>query len=129
MKAAVWDTYVKKKNGNVMHFDIVVSDELKDREAVYQYGREYLALKNESGSRLQMEECQFCHIEETSPEMKKAIQEKGYFILEMDEIPAILPENPGRRDMILHLRAHHGEYRFADFKNKSTEELQELVKD
>jgi len=127
MKAAVWDTYVKKKNGDVMHFDIIVPDSMKNAEAIYQFGREYLELKNENESRLQMEECRFCHIEEVSPEMEQAIQEKGYFILEMDEIPAVLPENPGRRDMILHLRAHYDEYRFADFKNRSTEEIQELI--
>jgi|SRR5690606_8428070 len=128
MKAAVWDTYVKKKNGDVMHFDIIVPDSLKDADTVYQYGKEYLALKNENESRLQMEECQFCHMEETSPEIRKVIEEKGYFILEMDEIPASLPQNPSRRDMILHLRAHYDEYRFADFKDKSTEEIQELIK-
>jgi hypothetical protein len=24
MKAAVWDSYIKKANGNVLHFDVVV---------------------------------------------------------------------------------------------------------
>lgn len=129
MQAAVWDTYVKKKNGNVMHFDIIVPDSMKDAGTIYQYGKNYLELKNESESRLQMEECQFCHIEETTPEMQQAIKEKGYYILEMDEIPAVLPENPSRRALILHLRAHSDKYRFADFKGSTIEELQELVKD
>jgi hypothetical protein len=26
MKAAVWDSYLKKANGNVLHFDVVVPD-------------------------------------------------------------------------------------------------------
>jgi len=28
MKVAVWDTYVTKKDGSVMHFDIIVPEEI-----------------------------------------------------------------------------------------------------
>lgn len=31
MKVAVWDTYVKKKNGTIMNFDIMVPDSQKKR--------------------------------------------------------------------------------------------------
>ena len=29
-------------------------------------------------------ECRFCHIEEATPEMKQAIEGKGYYIIEME---------------------------------------------
>ena len=127
MKVAVWDTYVTKKDGNVMHFDIIASDDIRDSEIIYHYGKDYLISKNESGSLLDTDECQFCHIEEPTAEMIESITQKGYYILEMEEIPAVLRENPTRRDMIFHLRAFHNAYRFADFKGKTLEEVQNLL--
>jgi hypothetical protein len=126
MSIAVWDTYVKKKDGNVMHFDIMLPEGI-NAETIYQYGKQYLQTKNETESKLDIEECQFCHIEEPTSEMKAAIERQGYYILEMDEIPAKLPPNPNRRDLILYLRAHYKEYRFADFKGKTIEEIQGLI--
>jgi hypothetical protein len=128
MKVDVWDTYVTKKDGNVMHFDIIVPDSVKDRGVVYQFGKAYLASKNEGDSLLDTDECQFCHIEEPTLEMIKSIETKGYFILEMEEIPVILPENPTRRQLILHVRAFHKAYRFASFVGKSMEDIQLLRK-
>ena len=127
MQTAVWDTYVKKKDGNVLHFDIIVPDIIKDPRIIYGYGKEYLAKNGETDSRLDMEECRFCHIEEPTLEMKEAINRQGYFILEMDEIPAKLPANPSRRDLILYLRGHYKEYRFADLKAKTPEQIQQLL--
>jgi hypothetical protein len=51
------------------------------------------------------------------------IREKGFHILEMDSIPAELPANPTRRDMVLYLRAHSAQYRFANFKGVTEDEL------
>ena len=39
---AVWDTYVPRKDGRVMHFDILVPAELKDTATIFGYGRQYL---------------------------------------------------------------------------------------
>ena len=41
MKASVWDTYVNKKDGTVMHFDIMVPESTKESETVYQFSKEY----------------------------------------------------------------------------------------
>ena len=35
MKVSVWDTYVKREDGKLMHFDILVSDTLNDEKAIY----------------------------------------------------------------------------------------------
>jgi hypothetical protein len=128
MNIAVWDTYVKREKGSVMHFDILAPDEMRDAQKIYEYGKRFLASKNEAEARLDIEECRFCHIEEATEEMKQSIAEQGYHIIEMEEIPERLPSPPSRRDMILHLRAHYPEYRFGDFKNKTTEEIAGLLK-
>lgn len=38
MKIAVWDTYVTKKDGTVMHFDIITPDTIKDEQIIYSFG-------------------------------------------------------------------------------------------
>ena len=127
MKVAVWDTYVKKQNGDVLHFDIVVPEELKDENVVYSYGKKYLASVGEPTAPVSLKECRFCHIEEPSEEMIATIQKDGYYILEMEQIPVALPENPSRRDMIQYLRGHFEDHRFADFKGKSEEEVRSML--
>jgi hypothetical protein len=84
MKVAIWDTYVRKKNGETMHFDIVVPDHLTDELAVQAMGRKYLSSKNQQDQPLTAKECRFCHQEAASPEMEAAISEKGYYIIEME---------------------------------------------
>ncbi|MBL7738926.1 MAG: DUF2024 family protein [Chitinophagaceae bacterium] len=83
MKVAVWDTYVTKSNGAIMHFDIVAPSEIMDETIIHQYGKEYLITKDQSGQPLSAKECSFCHIETASEEMVSAIEQKGYYIIEM----------------------------------------------
>jgi hypothetical protein len=127
MSVAVWDTYVKKQDGSVMHFDILVPSTLKDSRTIHRYGKEYLASKNEAGAKLATEECQFCHVENAGADIKAAIEAQGYYILEMEDIPAALPPNPTRRDLVLHLRAHFASYRFADLRGKPEAELKAMI--
>lgn len=83
MKVAVWDTYVNKADGTVMHFDIIAPSEIKDEETIHKYGKEYLKIKEQSAQLLTAKECTFCHIESASEEMESAIKQKGYYIIEM----------------------------------------------
>lgn len=83
MKVAVWDTYVIRTDGTVMHFDIIAPTEIKDELVIHQYGKEYLASKEQSVQKLTAKECCFCHIETASDEMVSAIKQKGYCIIEM----------------------------------------------
>ncbi len=84
MKVSVYDTYVKKKDGLVMHFDILVPDSLKDTAKIHDFGRQYLATKGQEGQPLTAKECRFCHIEQADVEMVQSIEAKGYFIIEME---------------------------------------------
>lgn len=67
-----------------MHFDILVPSKLGDPEAVFGYGREYLATKPFWTGNLTALECRFCHMETAPPEVEASILEKGYHIIEME---------------------------------------------
>ena len=36
MKVSVWDTYVEREDGKIMHFDILVSSELKNEQIIFE---------------------------------------------------------------------------------------------
>lgn len=84
MEVAVWDTYVKKKDGSVMHFDIIAPSELRDTTVIHAFGRAYLRSKGQEGQPLTAKECRFCHVRALQPQWEKDIREQGYFILEME---------------------------------------------
>lgn len=82
MDCAVFDTYVKKKDGDIMHFDIIVPDGT-DAQQVYLYGKEYLKEKGQENQELSSRECRFCHIEYIREYMEEDMVKKGYYIIEM----------------------------------------------
>lgn len=84
MKVAVWDTYVTKKDGSIMHFDIIAPQEIRDTTIIYGYGKDYLKNKGQDGQPLSSKECRFCHIESVKPQWETEIKQKGYFIIEME---------------------------------------------
>ncbi len=83
MKVAVWDTYVTKKDGTIMHFDIIAPAEIKDEKTIHTFGKDYLLSKNQEGQSLAAKECSFCHTEAATAPMEAAIEAKGYYIIEM----------------------------------------------
>jgi hypothetical protein len=84
MKVAVWDTHVIKKDGKIMHFDILAPEEIKDTTVIYNYGKDYLKSKGQEGQPLSSKECRFCHIETLRPPYEADINKQGYYILEME---------------------------------------------
>ena len=83
-KVNVWDTYVTKKDGQIMHFDILAPVEVKDTAVIYDYGKSYLKTKGQEGQPLTAKQCRLCHVENLRPEWEKSIEEKGYYIIEME---------------------------------------------
>jgi len=83
MQVAVWDTYVTKKDGSVMHFDIIAPEHIKEEEIIYTFGKDYLQSKKQENQPLTSKECSFCHIEKATDEMIISIKQKGYYIIEM----------------------------------------------
>ena len=76
MECAVYDTYVRRKDGKIMHFDVVVADETLHEKAI-EYGKQYLKSIGQDGQKISQEECQFCHIQQAPPFIEKRIKEEG----------------------------------------------------
>jgi len=84
MKVAVWDTYVTKKDGSIMHFDILAPEEITDTTVIYNFGKAYLKSKEQDGQPLSSEQCRFCHVEALKPQWEASIKKDGYYIIEME---------------------------------------------
>lgn len=84
LKVSVYDTYVPKKQGGVMHFDILVDSQEKDLDKIYSFGIKYLKTKGQEGQPLSSKECRFCHVENVQGAIEDSIKLSGYFIIEMD---------------------------------------------
>lgn len=83
MEVAVFDTYVKKKDGRYLHFDIIVTKETCFEEVLL-FGNAYLQTKKGDGLVISHKDCRFCHITEIIPRWQEQIQEKGYYIHELE---------------------------------------------
>jgi hypothetical protein len=84
MKVAVWDTYVKRSNGSIMHFDILVPSNLTSESKILNFGNDYLKSKSFKTGKLSAKECTFCHIENVVHSIVEEIQNKGFYIIEME---------------------------------------------
>ena len=83
MKIAVYDTYVRKKDGQMMHFDVLVPD-CTPHEKALEFANRYLVSVGQAGQPCSAQECQFCHTEQASPEVQNSIRSNGYSIIEME---------------------------------------------
>ena len=84
MKVAVWDTYVTRKDGEVMHFDILVDETVHDANQVFEFGKSYLKQVSQEGQPLTSKECNFCHIDKAPLEIENQIRQNGFSIIEME---------------------------------------------
>lgn len=87
MECAVYDTYVTKKDGKTMHFDVIVEKSTVHGKAI-EYGKEYLASVGQDGQKMTSEECQFCHVQAAPPFVENSIKQNGYWIQKMEGCPA-----------------------------------------
>lgn len=126
MQVSVFDTYIRKPDGSTFHFDVIVPKETP-AEQVLTFGKAYIDA-NAPGGHISARECQFCHIEEPTPEMVSDILRQGYHILGFDDIPAVLPEQPTRRQLIEHIRANSEEHRFVNFRGVEEGALWEIIR-
>lgn len=82
MEIHVYDTYVRAKDGRIMHFDVFTS--VKDGQKAVEYAKEWLTSINESEAVITSKECRFCHSQNASPDVAEAIEKTGYFIYKME---------------------------------------------
>ena len=83
-KVNVWDTYVTRKDGSIMHFDILTPVGVVDEDQVHSFGKAYLSTKGEEGQLLTAKECKFCHVDSILPQWGKELADNGYLIIEME---------------------------------------------
>ena len=84
MNVAVWDTYVKRDDANIMHFDILVPDNVTNEQTILNFGKDYLNTKTFQTTQITASECRLCHIEQATEEITLSIEKKGYHIIEME---------------------------------------------
>ena len=83
MKIAVYDTYVRKKDGTTMPFDVLVPNGTAHQNAL-DFAHKYLATVGQAGQPCGAEQCQFCHIEEAVADIQNVIRSRGYHIIAME---------------------------------------------
>lgn len=88
MNVAIWDTYILREDKKIMHFDILVPEEITDTETVLNYGKTYLKEKPFVKGKISTDECTFCHIETINTQEKKRIYNDisthGFAIIELE---------------------------------------------
>jgi len=82
MQIHVYDTYVKAKDGHIMHFDVFTA--IKDDQKAIEYAKEWLNSIGEGGSTVSSKECSFCHSQSAPPDVVEATNKDGYFIYKME---------------------------------------------
>ena len=75
MECAVYDTYVTKKDGKIMHFDVIVEAKTPHEKAI-EYGKEFLEEVGQGTQTMTQEECQFCHVQEAPPVVLRILKIK-----------------------------------------------------
>jgi hypothetical protein len=86
MDCDVFDAYVTRPDGRLMHFDVIVPAGASQVEALA-FGQAYLTSVNVMDSVVTAERCRFCHAEQATPEMARAIAAQGYYVLPMEGCP------------------------------------------
>ncbi len=82
MQIHVYDTYVKAKDGHVMHFDVFTA--VKDDQKAVDYAREWLVSIDEADATITSKECKFCHSQSAPPNVVDEINKSGYYIYKME---------------------------------------------
>ena len=86
MQVDVYDSYAQKSDNQTIHFDVLVESRTP-KEKAFEYGKRWLSTIDELPESLSQSRCNYCHTEEANQEVQKSIQEKGYYILQMEGCP------------------------------------------
>ena len=81
----VFDTYVKSKNEQIMHFDIITDK--KEVEKAILFAKEWLHSINEENATVTTQECKFCHTQSVPEDIEIEIMTNGYFVSKMEGCP------------------------------------------
>ncbi len=82
MEIHVYDTYVKAKDGHIMHFDVFTT--VRDEKKAIEYAKQWLASIGEGDAVVTSKECRFCHSLGAPADVIETINKEGYFIYKME---------------------------------------------
>lgn len=82
MEIHVYDTYVKAKDGHIMHFDVFTT--VRDEKKAIEYAKQWLASIGEGDAIVTSKECRFCHSQGAPADVIETINKEGYFIYKME---------------------------------------------
>lgn len=86
MQVDVYDTYADSRRGKVIHFDVLVPKGTH-KDIAYQYAQKWLKEIGEEPAKLKQTSCNFCHTENSVPEVEADVAKQGFFILQMEGCP------------------------------------------
>jgi hypothetical protein len=86
MKIAVFDTYVKKRDGAILHFDVLVPE--NSGQHAEKFARQWLASIGLPADAFDLQSCRYCHSESPKPDVMQQIRSQGYYILQMEGCPS-----------------------------------------
>ena len=86
MQTDVFDSYAAGRNGQLLHFDVLVPAGTS-AETALAAGRAFLEQLGEDPMRLEQSRCTFCHVETAPPEVAANIRATGHYILPLDGCP------------------------------------------
>ena len=83
MKVAIWDIHAVKKNGGIIHFEIIVLADVKNFAVIYNYYREFFKSRK---IRINLSSVEYSihRREVAAKEIISVIKEKGYYIIEKE---------------------------------------------
>lgn len=87
MRLDVYNTYARRSDGGKIHFDVLMpTGSLLEqaRECALQW-LESIGVRAEQ---VVLDSCEFCHIEEATPEFSDQVTSLGYAILQMEGCPS-----------------------------------------
>ena len=87
MQLEIYNTYARGSDGGLMHFDVLVpagTGQAIAREKATQW----LDSVGLTANLIRLDSCDFCHVEEATPEYDRLVNHQGYAILQMDGCPS-----------------------------------------
>jgi len=79
MKINIYDTHVKTKAGERLHFDVLVDETHEAR--VKEFSEKYLLSLGINLAQIDTKSCQFCHSEIARPKVQSIIKQHGHYVL------------------------------------------------
>ena len=85
MEIHVYDTYVKARDGHIMHFDVFTSE--KNQPLAIEYAQQWLTSIGEGDAVVTSKECRFCHSQTAPTHVTDNIKQHGFYIYKMEGCP------------------------------------------